>query len=604
MIGRRECHLLQSVLLPKPGRPPGLYLSPPPGVSDPDGANLPLAAGNGISTDTYFGCFYLGYWSTFTSLGRLGVALHGTGDFDLRIMHRHPDAASPLPLLEARVKPSARSGETVLWLDQSPDDLDCGRLYIELHAHTDATLQDIDWVTDAPPRNEVRLSIGICTFNREPYLEALLGELHDTLERNPAVANVTVVNQGGAFQTSDLLKRFDDPRIRLIEQGNLGGCGGFNRTIYEAVRDPQAPTHHLLMDDDVEIDARVIDTAIAFLARAEKPLVLGGHMLNATSPETLFEAGAVFDPFWFAQPLGKDTKLDGAASLAAFDRPSRPAYNGWWFCILPVASMRDAGHSPPIFIRCDDMEYGCRLARMDVPTVSLPPVAVWHELNYSHGSDWDQYYDIRNRLVLSALHPDMTAPPEPSVVHGYIIECLLTHRYTAARLCMAGIADYLAGPDVLFRLGPAERHAQVTGLSTREPRREVSETEALAHDWGVPVERPGSAGEALPHYVRRILAGLFLPHRKEKPRLFRYQHVNPLAVGAGAYIMADARLTTFALYEPDRGKFTSLLLRSIGLAVRYLLFRRKTARNWRRNVARYQTAQYWETLFSGDSRRR
>lgn len=597
MAGRRETHRLQDVLFPGHGHPPGLYLSPLPDAADPQDAILALEAGTRVSTDTYFGAFYLGYWSEFTDIGRIGVEVSCTGELDLRIMHHHPDAGPAHLLHETRVESPGRLGTHVIWFDDPGHGLDCGRIFLELHARTGARVHAMTYVTDAAPANAVRLSIGICTFNRERYLDDLLGELAGALDRNPDITGVTVVNQGKVFETESVKLRFDDPRFRLIAQGNLGGCGGFNRTIYEAVHNPDAPTHHLLMDDDIEIDARVLDTATAFLRHARAPLVLGGHMLNATSPETLFEAGAVFDPFWFVRPLGKDTDLEEPANLDEFDRPSRPAYNGWWFCIMPVQAMRDAGHSPPVFIRCDDMEYGCRLGKMGVPTVSLPPVAVWHELNYSHGSDWDQYYDIRNRLILSALHGDLTAPPAASVVHGYIIECLLTHRYTAARMCMAGIADFLAGPDRLFRIGPAERHAEVTRLSTREPRRQVGKPEALAHEWGTVVDRPGSAGEALPHYVRRILSGLFLPYPQDEPRLFRYQHVNPLAVGSRSYILADARLTSFALYAPERGRFFRLLLRSVGLAVKYLLFHRRTARDWRRNVARYQTAQYWETLF-------
>ena len=58
-----------------------------------------------------------------------------------------------------------------------------------------------------------------------------------------------------------------------------------------------------------------------------------------------------------------------------------------------------------MFIRGDDMEYGARLASRGVPTVSLPPVAVWHEPFYAKPPGWQLHYDLRNRLTFAAATP-------------------------------------------------------------------------------------------------------------------------------------------------------------------------------------------------------
>ena len=34
------------------------------------------------------------------------------------------------------------------------------------------------------------------------------------------------------------------------------------------------------------------------------------------------------------------------------------AYGAWWFCCIPVTAIRRHGLPLPLFIRCDDVEYG------------------------------------------------------------------------------------------------------------------------------------------------------------------------------------------------------------------------------------------------------
>ena len=50
---------------------------------------------------------------------------------------------------------------------------------------------------------------------------------------------------------------------------------------------------------------------------------------------------------------------------------------------VPTERFRDdraIGLPAPVFIRGDDFEYGQRLARAGVPTVTLPGIAVWHDV--------------------------------------------------------------------------------------------------------------------------------------------------------------------------------------------------------------------------------
>ena len=411
-----QIHTLQQVYAPKPQSAASLYLHCQGDVAI-SGETVTLERGGLLSTNTYFNSFYADYWRRFAGLESVGVQIVFTGQVRIAVnVCREHEGEREVASRTADARDRSAAHVT-LWLDSdgemAPDGASPARLFVVVEAMARSEVRSIAYVTDAQPRQDVSLSVGICTFNRETHLEALLTELVTECDRNAAIRQVYVVNQGAGFSSAGLKALCGDQRLKLIEQANLGGCGGFNRTIYEALRTGRT-SHHLLMDDDVRVDARLLETVAAFLRYAEHDLVLGGHMLQTDRETLLLEAGAVFDPLWFVSPVGKGADLADASNLAAFDRYRPVDYNGWWFCVLPVGQLESAGYSPPVFIRCDDMEYGCRMSKRGVPTVPLPGVAVWHDLNFSHASDWDQYYDIRNRLILSSIHGDMTAQPGPS----------------------------------------------------------------------------------------------------------------------------------------------------------------------------------------------
>src|SRR5205823_954111 len=79
-------------------------------------------------------------------------------------------------------------------------------------------------------------------------------------------------------------------------------------------------------------------------------------------------------------------------------------YNGWWFMAFPLRVVERVGLPLPFFLRCDDIEYGCRLQGAGVPVAPVPGVAVWHAPFYLKTRGWQNYYEFRNMLALCALH--------------------------------------------------------------------------------------------------------------------------------------------------------------------------------------------------------
>ena len=42
-------------------------------------------------------------------------------------------------------------------------------------------------------------------------------------------------------------------------------------------------------------------------------------------------------------------------------------YDGWWFCILPLAAIPKVGLPAPFFLHNDDVDYGLRLNAAGIP---------------------------------------------------------------------------------------------------------------------------------------------------------------------------------------------------------------------------------------------
>ena len=136
--------------------------------------------------------------------------------------------------------------------------------------------------------------------------------LADRKEVYEEISRIYIVNQGDRFGLSDLVPDANEDflgRIELIEQDNLGGCGGFTRGMYETLHDDSL-THFILLDDDVRLHPESLFRATRFMRYANDDVVLGGHMLDLVRPDELYEAGADFHPETaLPKPIGQGEEL-------------------------------------------------------------------------------------------------------------------------------------------------------------------------------------------------------------------------------------------------------------------------------------------------------
>lgn len=459
--------LLQRIILPRTGDPldlRSLYL-------DENATNhkrsratsrteLQLPAESEVSFATYFNAFPASYWRRWTVLDRVVLRLTLSGHCRVDIYRSKADAT----VIHVEGEAVATSEPTTLEfnLDLAPFE-DGGWLWFDVTTEDGSiVMHEAGWFAPVESSVKASVAIGITTFNRPDDCAAALAAIGE----DPAVLGlidaVFVADQGtrkvvdskgyeaAAAQLGD--------RLRIYNQGNLGGSGGFARGMYEALNTTECE-QILLMDDDIVIEPDSILRAVAFSRFTERPTLVGGQMLNLQARSHLHSMGEVVDRdkfMWRAAPnveYDHDFAEDTLRETPRMHRRIDVDYNGWWMCLIPRVVAAELGLPLPLFIKWDDAEYGLRAGQAGYPTASLPGVAIWHMpwSDKDDATDWQAYFHLRNRLVVASLYSRYKhgGGMVPNSMKS-VIKHLLSLEYSTVALQNLAIQDFLAGPSELF----------------------------------------------------------------------------------------------------------------------------------------------------------
>jgi galactofuranosylgalactofuranosylrhamnosyl-N-acetylglucosaminyl-diphospho-decaprenol beta-1,5/1,6-galactofuranosyltransferase len=555
---------------------------------------LLLAAGARVSFDTYLNGFYEHYWSTHAPVEDLRLRLFGSGAVVVEAFRALPDGSSyRIGRQGLRLD---REGGAVATAASDLSPAGAGRLFFEVAAPAGASVLAGRLETGTAPVRPVRIGIGLCTFNREGMLLSNLRRLVRSPYWRWGLPRVVVVNQGRGFASEGMaaLLAAERDRIAAVEQPNLGGAGGFTRAAMEILRGGGQCSHVLFMDDDIDFDPDVLVTTHAFAARATRPTVVGGAMVDLFRPATMYEAGAVVGADNVLRAVLHNRSLEEPGTLSDLAREVPCHFNGWWYCAIPAAAFREHGLPLPLFIRGDDMEYGVRLMQGGVPTVSLPPVAVWHEPFYAKPPGWQLYYDLRNRLIFAACHPSLVRLDRVGVVLRRLVDSLLKHDYMHAELVIRAVEDFLAGPAVLD--APADAlHREISALAAAHaPSRPTSAVGMMPARWRPPPRRAWRAPTLL---LGLAALRLGLARRRPRPDLVFVDQWHPwMTMWVSQYGLSDRMNSYVQLYRHDRAKLRSALRRGLAVALRYRREAAGAAARWRAAQGDLASWARWERV--------
>ena len=241
-----------------------------------------------------------------------------------------------------------------------------------------AMLEEATWVADVPAdrADSGTVTIGITTMNRPDFCAKLLAQIGGDEDVHSVLDEVIVVEQGTKKVADDehypAAEESLRGKLRLIEQGNMGGSGGYARSQFETLEAGRS-TYMMCMDDDVVCEPESIVRAVTFGDLCRKPTIVGGHMFSLYSKSRLHSFGEIINPyrFWWQSPPTVETDWDFAGrnlrSSRWLHRRIDVDFNGWFMCLIPTEVLREVGLSLPLFIKWDDSEFGVRASRGRLP---------------------------------------------------------------------------------------------------------------------------------------------------------------------------------------------------------------------------------------------
>lgn len=412
------------------------------------------------SFGTYFNAFPASYWRRWTPVRRIRLTIRTQGAGHLVVMRS--TARGTLQRHEARTVGDA--GEQVFDLPLTAFG-DGGWYWFDAYAGSeDLVVVGAEWSADADlARTEGSFSISMTTMNKVSYCLDTIRTLAGDAELRELLDVMYVVDQGSdrlrdhAVELDPLAEQMGE-QLRIIEQGNIGGSGGFSRGMYESAT-AGASTYVINCDDDIVLEPESLIRMTTFADFATRPTIVGAHMFDLSNRSVLHSFGEVVDP-WRIQPglaidegeLGHDFATQPLRSTPWLHRRADVDYNGWWSCLIPTETVRAIGLSLPLFIKWDDAEYGLRARRAGYPTVSLPGAGVWH-MSWVDKDDlvgWQAYFHERNRIITALLHSPYSRGGRV-ITESQLMDVkhlISMQYYTEAGRLMAQ-RDVLAGPDAL-----------------------------------------------------------------------------------------------------------------------------------------------------------
>jgi len=431
---------------------------------------IALTQGEKLSSNTYFNSLYESFYARYTNLSSVFYWLNLEGSFAISLYREVYGESDRRPIYRQTLSNCQLSNPVQIKIPGFAQDSQAGRIYFELECLSDqGVFREGLIVTDQPANRAVHLGIISCTYKKETYIQNTVNTiLQDSLLRDK-LFKIFVVDNGRTLKE----QIFEDSRVQLIPNRNVGGSGGFTRGLVEALQD-DSYTHFLFMDDDVALDSEVIYKLFSLYEYAKSDVAIAGGMLDLHKKYLLFEAGAHyarsqfrdgFEPFEIA-PLKTDLDLRKPESLNSLLLEEPVDYGAFWFFAFPRQFVEASGLPLPFFIKGDDIEFGMRISRQLKETiVAFPAIAVWHEPFYAKFPVWDSYYYFRNVLITHAMHGSLSYLNAVKDITARLIYTLLFFDYNSARMLIKAFEDYIQGPDFIKNHDPETYHSDIVRLS-------------------------------------------------------------------------------------------------------------------------------------------
>lgn len=518
---------------------------------------LLLKKGQRISFDTYFNAFSIEKWSKYTTVGTVFLRLKLSGKIKLYLLHKQlkdghvqstvlsektVDASNP-ELFESDYTDSSRKGLYTFEIEALSENC---RLYEGAYGCR----------ASREAKSVIKIGLCICTYKRENFVEKNLHILNKEITDNPdsplyGNLEILIADNGRTLDGN----RLQTANVHIYPNRNLGGAGGFTRCLIEILEhnDCFGITHILFMDDDVLIEPEAIVRTYLFLSLLKEPYKdasVGGAMLRMDKPYIQTESGALWNGgAW--KPLKSGLDMRNLENCLYNEQEEPADYAGWWYCCFPVSLVSGQNLPLPLFIRCDDIEYGLRNLS---DLILMGGICVWHEPSEHKYTSYLEYYTARNQLITNALHCQQYGirQIERTILSRCVQEIML-YRYKNVALYLQGILDFLKGPLWLAAQDAEALHIQILAQGYQSAPVDIPQP-----SFGV--NSAPKKADIHPGRRRRFLTfnGLFLPAKGNA------------CIPAAQAKTAQAYRKKELLHYSENSRTGFITRRSVGMSIKYI----------------------------------
>lgn len=577
-------HTLSNIVLPKGAEPLGgwdLYIKTPEGSVCAPEINGCLLQGS-VDLFTYFNACSLAKWKKYAGIKRVYLHLEFANEAinkeyacTIQFFGRsYLDSAASS--LASGVRLTSTMGKTKengsLVFDLLIPETDYEVIGFALDVRGGVVLEKAYYYARVAEEqiNPVKIALCTTTFLKEDYIipniELVKNEVlaaDDVIAKN---FHMFVIDNGRTLDAEAL----SDEGVTVLPNPNVGGSGGFARGMMEAMKHDENFTHVLLMDDDVSISTESLRRTFNLLSLATgkyKNAFINGAMLVAEEPNRQFEdVSYVVNSGAYASVKSNKYYMDQQQYIVRnehIDVEIPKAYGAWWFSCIPVSAIEQVGLPLPLFVRCDDVEYGMRAKPI---YMTMNGICVWHDgfMGRSRASV-DSYQYVRNFLIMIAMTDCSSQDLFMLRMERALRLQLRVMSYDAADLILDGIADYLKGPDYFASLNGeevikrnAKKNEKLVPLDElAEPYRNVSYNKRLLGDQSY-IKPFLKLMRTLP-YDRHLLPDVLLRDTPEAVFYSGLSILSPRTIGTKTLVAIDLEGNQGAVRHMDRERYQQIM---------------------------------------------
>lgn len=399
-----------------------------------------------ISFLSYMNMFDVDLWKQYTSISKIVFKSEvcGRGKFVIRSINEHEK-------ISIAEKKFDNPNESFICEELEIELAEIGgKIYFELVSYSNVGIKQASFETLSGQKQnrDIDIALNICTYQRKHYIDNTIRKLKtsrffDNKEELYGKLSVYIVDNGSE------LDDVSEKRIKVFHNKNTGGAGGFKRGLEEIRKTKYS--HVIFADDDIEFLSESFYRVYAFLAHLKEEYTdypIAGRMFRLDERWRQYTATEIWNRGEIIH-IGFNSDMRNKEQVIRSNLGTNGQYGGWWFCCYPM-SFVTVNDPLPVFIHCDDVEYGLRNG--NVPII-INGVQVWHETYEYRKSQMVEYYDVRNSMIVNAMYTEVDAKDVLFDWKKRITDKHIVEDYVGEYLLIKALHNFIRGPRWLKKNG-------------------------------------------------------------------------------------------------------------------------------------------------------